>query len=262
MVSKKAFLFPRPTEISLPITVQRIIICSKATLCGSAGWTLTYALFFAKGQEGMVMVKKLGEILKEAGLIDSIQLEAALGRQKVWGGKLGHSLIELGFVNEEELAEAISKYIKIPYVNLFDPPLVRNQTSLLPPDLVRKYEVIPTSLRNNTLFLAMADPFDLETISELQFITSQKISPVLALESEIKDAIRKYYNGEIVDRKPTKKSNAGYLEIIHQRTMSDGQSEQHEKDLRIEALVDLLVEEGVISREKFAKMLLIKKAGA
>ncbi len=32
------------------------------------------------------MVKKLGEILIETGLIDNIQLESALGRQKTWGG--------------------------------------------------------------------------------------------------------------------------------------------------------------------------------
>jgi hypothetical protein len=209
------------------------------------------------------MGKKLGEILIAAGLIDSIQLEAALGRQKTWGGKLGHSLIEMGFVNEEELAEAISKAIRIPYVNLFDPPLVEKQIKLLAPDLVRKYEAVPTSLRNNILYVAMADPFDLDTISELQFITNLKISPVLALESEIKDAIRKYYDGEVVDRKPTKKSNSGNLEIIRPKEMSDSlQNDQHEKELRLEALIDLLIDEGIITRENFAKMLLIKRAGA
>ncbi len=205
------------------------------------------------------MVKKLGEILIAAGLIDDIQLESALSRQKTWGGKLGHCLIELGFINEEELAEAISKSIRIPYVNLFDPPLVEKQIKLLAPHLVKKYEVVPTSLRSNTLFVAMADPFDLDTISELQFITNLKISPVLALESEIKDAIRKYYDGEVVDRKPTKKSTAGNLEIIRPREMSD---DQQEKDVRLEALIDLLIDQGIIKREKFAKMLLMKKAGA
>ncbi|MCK9418080.1 MAG: hypothetical protein M0R70_01725 [Nitrospirae bacterium] len=209
------------------------------------------------------MGKKLGEILIDAGLIDDIQLQSALGRQKTWGGKLGHSLIELGFVNEVDLAETISKYIKIPYVNLFDPPLVEKQIKLLAPNLVKKYEVVPTSLRNSTLFIAMSDPFDLDTITELQFITNLKISPVLALESEIKDAIRKYYDGEIVDRKPTKKSNSGNLEIIRPREMSDTlQNEQHEKDLRLDALIDLLIDEGIISREKFAKMLVFKRAGA
>jgi len=169
----------------------------------------------------------------------------------------------MGFVNEEELAETISKYIRIPYVNLFDPPLVDKQIKLLAPNLVKKYEVVPTSFRNNTLFVAMADPFDLDTISELQFIANLKISPVLALESEIKDAIRKYYDGEVVDRKPTKKSNSGNLEIIRPREMSESlKLEEQEKDLRLEALIDLLIDDGVISRENFAKMLLIKRAGA
>jgi hypothetical protein len=211
----------------------------------------------------MRMAKKLGEILIDSGLIDNIQLEAALGRQKTWGGKLGHTLIEMGFVNEEALAEAISKYIRIPYVNLFDPPLVDKQIKLLAPNLVKKYEVVPTRLRENTLYVAMADPFDLDTISELQFITNLKISPVLALESEIKDAIRKYYDGEVVERNSTKKSNFGNLEIIRPKEMSEGlQLEQQEKDFRLEALIDLLIDEEIISRENFAKWLLIKRAGA
>jgi hypothetical protein len=209
------------------------------------------------------MVKKLGEILIAAGLIDNIQLESALSRQKTWRGKLGHNLIELGFVNEEELAEAISKAIRIPYVNLFDPPLVEKQIRLLAPNLVKKYEVVPTRLRDNILYVAMADPFDLDTITELQFITNLKISPVLSLESEIRDAIRKYYDGEIVDRKPTKKSTDEYLEIIHTKEMADSlQIAEHERKLRLDALIDLLIDEGIISREKFAKMLLLKRSGA
>jgi len=33
--------------------------------------------------------KKVGDLLKEAGLIDDFQLEAALSHQRNWGGKLG-----------------------------------------------------------------------------------------------------------------------------------------------------------------------------
>ncbi len=41
--------------------------------------------------------KKVGEILLENGLIDELQLEAALTRQKQWGGRHGANLFKLGY---------------------------------------------------------------------------------------------------------------------------------------------------------------------
>ncbi len=42
--------------------------------------------------------KKLGDMLKDAGIVDDFQLQTALSHQRSWGGKLGAILIELDFV--------------------------------------------------------------------------------------------------------------------------------------------------------------------
>ena len=57
----------------------------------------------------MAEAKKLGELLKEAGLIDDFQLQSALSHQRAWGGKLGSILIELEFVREEDLTRVIAE---------------------------------------------------------------------------------------------------------------------------------------------------------
>ena len=70
--------------------------------------------------------------------------------------------------------------------------------------------------------LAMSDPLDIEAIDEIRFITGLNIRPSLALESEIKDAIKKYYDGEEVVRKqgqtgayPRPGAAGGKMEAIH-----------------------------------------------
>ena len=149
----------------------------------------------------MAESKKLGELLKEAGLIEDFQLQTALSYQRNWGGKLGAILIELEFVREEDLAKIIADKLRTQYVNLFNPEVPADIVNLIKGDVAKKYNVVPARKEGGTLLVAMADPMDFEAVDALRFIINMKIKPALALESEIKDAIRKYYDGEEVVRK-------------------------------------------------------------
>src|SRR5215211_4763498 len=71
----------------------------------------------------------LGEQLVEAGLIERAQLETALSRQSESGQRLGETLLELGFVAEDELLPFIEFQTGVPAVRLreglLDPMAVR-----------------------------------------------------------------------------------------------------------------------------------------
>ncbi|MFA5073730.1 MAG: hypothetical protein WC539_07530 [Nitrospirota bacterium] len=148
----------------------------------------------------MAEVKKLGVILKEAGLIDEFQLQSALAHQRTWGGKLGSILIEMEMVMEEDMLKVMSNQLRIPHVNLFEPEIPESIVKLIKPEIARKYQIIPVKKEGGALVLAMFDPLDIEAMDEIRFITGMNIRPSLALESEIKDAIRKYYDGVPIDR--------------------------------------------------------------
>src|SRR5512143_1702564 len=49
------------------------------------------------------MAKTLGERLVAEGLVDKKQVEKALMRQRLHGGRLGHNLITLGFIKKDDL---------------------------------------------------------------------------------------------------------------------------------------------------------------
>jgi MshEN domain len=234
----------------------------------------------------MAEMKKLGDMLKEAGLIDDFQLQSALSHQRNWGGKLGHILVELEFVREEDIAQVVSEKLKIPYVNLFEPEIQESIVKLLKPDIAKKYHVMPAGKEKGSLILAMSDPLDIEAIDEIRFITGLSIKPVLSMKAEIKDAISKYYDGEEITRDASKAlfhvrshSGVGKMEIIRgsdlnmprasesdesspilSRDESINRSLQDSK-LRIDALISLLIEKGVFTREDLVSMIYQKKMG-
>ena len=226
----------------------------------------------------MAEKKKLGDFLKEAGLIDDFQLQTALSHQRNWGGKLGSILIELEFVREEELARVIAEKLRIPYVNLFDPEIPAASIMLLKADVAKKYGVVPVRKEGSSIVIAMSDPLDMEAIDDLRFSTGFVVKPAMAMESEIKDAIRKYYDGEEVVRKVNAApfGKTGKMEIIFgsdlmtnsgdvqaATTAQDEVSRQGslEDRLRLDALITLLIEKNIINREDLVKMVYQKKIG-
>ncbi len=234
----------------------------------------------------MAEAKKLGDMLKEAGLIDEFQLETALSYQRNWGGKLGSIIIELEFISEADLARVIAEKLHTPYINLFNPEIPENLIRLIKPEIAKKYHIIPARRDKGILMLAMSDPLDIEAIDEVRFITGLNIKPSLALESEINDAIKKYYDGEEIVRKQRggslynqKNTLGGKMEIIHGSELSmnknaendvkspilskEESTQQSLQDtrMRFEALITLLIEKGLISRDELINMIYQKKMG-
>ena len=60
------------------------------------------------------MEKNLGTRLLENEIITEAQLQKALERQREFGGRLGHNLMALGFINEEELSRFLQPFPKVP----------------------------------------------------------------------------------------------------------------------------------------------------
>ncbi len=231
----------------------------------------------------MAEKKKLGDVLKETGLIDDFQLSSALAHQRNWGGKLGSILVELGFVQEPALAKALADKLRLPYVNLFDPEIPEAITGLIKPEIARKYQVVPVRKEGKSLVLAMADPMDLEAMDSIRFATGSNIKPALAMGSEIEVAIKKYYEHQDVTYKPpaapAKKISTDKMELIPGSDLnmpkapkSDPASPilpteeaerqmQLDNHMRLDALIALLVEKGIISRDELVSMVYQKKMG-
>ncbi|HEY8209719.1 MAG TPA: hypothetical protein VIG99_19665, partial [Myxococcaceae bacterium] len=144
--------------------------------------------------------RRLGELLKDAGLITETQLKTALSEQRKWGGKLGRTLVEMAFVDESSMAAALSRQLQLPLVDLDALKLAGDVVSWLRVDVAERYGVFPLAgdTRQKTLQVATSDPTNFEALQELAFHTGMKIQVSISGATSIDRAIRKYYYGESV----------------------------------------------------------------
>jgi type IV pilus assembly protein PilB len=139
------------------------------------------------------MAGKLGEILLKENLITSDQLKQALEHQKANGGRLGNTLVKLGFMSDDEVTAVLSRQYGVPSINLnyfeVDPGVIK----LIPMETALKFQVLPLSRVGSSLTLAMVDPTNVFAMDDIKFMTGFNIEPVVASETAIADAIRKKY---------------------------------------------------------------------
>ena len=147
--------------------------------------------------------RRLGELLIEATLISEGQLKAALHEQKKWGGRLGRTLVEMGFVTETGMVTVLAAQLQLRTVDLDAAKLNKRVTDTLRLDLAERYGIFPLGVDGNTLFIATSDPTNLEQLQELAFATNKRIQVAVATASSIERAIRKYYFGEEVEATAT-----------------------------------------------------------
>jgi len=141
--------------------------------------------------------EKLGDLLVKAGVIDELQLQAALGHQRRWGHKIGKCLIDLGFLEEADLLKFLGDKFKIKAVDLSKSVITEQTFTVVQEAVARKYGVVPVFIKEGpgakkTVILAMSDPTDLKVVDEIQFLTGYRVEPVLATESAINKVLEHY----------------------------------------------------------------------
>jgi len=139
------------------------------------------------------MSVRLGELLTKANLITQDQLKESLRVQKETGGKLGETLIKLGFVSEEDITECLSQQFGVPSINLQHFEIDAGVIKLISGDVARKYNILPVNKTGATITIAMADPTNVFAMDDIKFMTGYNVEPVVASELGIKAAIDNYY---------------------------------------------------------------------
>lgn len=140
---------------------------------------------------------RLGELLVKEKLITPLQLKKAVEQQRTSGGRLGHELTRLGYIEETELTSFLSKHYGVPSINLSEFDIAPDVLKLLPKEVVTRHQVIPVNRTGNQLIVAMADPSNIYAIDDIKFITKFNVEVVVASEQQIAEAIEKYYTSNV-----------------------------------------------------------------
>ena len=143
---------------------------------------------------------RLGERLVEDGSISADQLSIALTEHKRTGHKLGEILVSMGFVSVETVREMVGSYVGYASMSLKEVVPDPKAISLVSETFAHNYLIMPISLKDNRLQVAMSNPGDILVLDKLKRHLQNpnlQVAPVLVVESEIQTAIDNYYGYEL-----------------------------------------------------------------
>ncbi len=184
--------------------------------------------------------KLVGEALIESGSLTREQLDTALSSQADTGRRLGEVLVEQGAIGAGTLVGALGECMGVPACllrhGLIDPALLQ----LVGAEEAERLVVLPMFLVRGELTVAMGEPQSLPTIDLLAQMTGHKIRPVLSLEANILEYIRKYASGDMdVDAFLTSLSESD-VEVVERESIDDGPSTDLDKMVEGSPIINLV----------------------
>ncbi|MBO1750457.1 Flp pilus assembly complex ATPase component TadA [Actinotalea sp. BY-33] len=190
-------------------------------------------------------MKHLGDILLDQGFVTEGQLMAALDEQAERGESLGRVLVEIGMLSESQLVQALASQVGMDFVELAEYPVDRNAVSLVPGSMCRRYTVLPVSLLDGHLILAMADPGNVLAVDDIRTAAGVPVHPVIATHDDVIQAIDRYCRAddEIDDL-------TSAFESSEPQPLDDlsGLSDHGDDDAPIVRFVNLLVTQAIQDR--------------
>lgn len=137
---------------------------------------------------------RFGEILVEAKVLDESQLGRALEKQKGTGRRLGQVLEEMGVVTERDIAAALARQFGFKTVaNIARATFSKELLGLFDGDTAMNKMLFPLKQEGTSLFLAMVNPLDIETIDNISFKRGMRVVPCVTTPTEIQAAVNRHY---------------------------------------------------------------------
>ena len=142
----------------------------------------------------MIVNKKylIGQELLRREIITQRQLDEAIEYQKEHGVRLGRSLMELGYIKENDLLRVLADQLGIMYVDFDSVEIDNDVLSMVPAELARKYCLFPVKYDNEILTICVDDPLNINMMYDVQTLDI-KIVPAISGIDDIKAAVEKYY---------------------------------------------------------------------
>jgi type IV pilus assembly protein PilB len=147
-------------------------------------------------------MRRIGQILVDLGFINDEQLESLLEEhQNHPGVLLGKFAESQGLLTEEQLAQALAEQWGMQVVHLADIVIGPNVLGLVTETMAQMYRIIPIAFRDGTLTIALCDPQNLSIQDELRTFLGYEIRAVVATERDVLKALDRYYaaSGESVE---------------------------------------------------------------
>ena len=138
--------------------------------------------------------RKLGQILVDLGYLNEDQLWDVLEEQKQSPGEvIGQVAIRMGLVTDAQITDALAEQWGMPVVNLSETTIPPKVLDLVPQTMAEIYKIMPVSVKNDVLTVAMADPQNVAALDDLRNFLGYDVRGAVSNIHEVEDSIQRHY---------------------------------------------------------------------
>ena len=117
--------------------------------------------------------------------------------------------MELGFVTEEQVLEALASRLHLDIVDVAQIPVDLKAVGMIGRELAEKNLLLPVSVKDHNIILVTNDPLNYFALEEVRQQTGCQLKICLSEEAPLKKAVS-YYYAEVNARKAAKQANVGF----------------------------------------------------
>ncbi len=198
------------------------------------------------------MARGIGEILMEMGFVDEAEIEEALQIQQGKGGKLGDILIKLGYVSEPDVLFALAEQTGMEVADLDEEQIDPAVIAMVPKTFAETYRVCPVGSEAGVLVVALADPMNPTVLDDLRFMLNLEIRGAVSTKEAVDRAIERYYGAMEDDSLAKAMEEAGFdpddMEVVDDSGKKSDDLETMSASTPVVKLVNLILLQAIKDR--------------
>ncbi len=195
--------------------------------------------------------KALEQALIGKGIVNKEQVAKARELMaKTPGLTLDRALVELNYTNWDEITQTLGALLNYEIVNLRETRIPVEAIDAIPKTFAQQHGVIPLSVDDTSIVVAITNPYDLYVMDKLRFMLNKDVRCKLAAPDAVDEAIEKYYGVEesTVDNMLQEFTES---DVMAEMTATESQgvaTAGEDEDAPMIRLVQLIITEAVKSR--------------
>ena len=171
---------------------------------------------------------RIGDVLLEFGYVNDNQITDAIAYQKEHVGvRLGGALIALGYITEHQMLEALGRRLNYEVLDVSALSVDVKAVEMIPKVLADKYTMMGYRAEEGNFYLLVNDPLNFYGIEDIRQVVGMDLRIGLCEQTALENAIQYYYS-EVSARKAAKKaaeSNVGNTAAPIEINIGDGDDE-------------------------------------
>jgi len=136
------------------------------------------------------------EQLVEQGFLTGEQMQDIAAEHTENGKPVRNIVVDLGLIEGDALLEVIAGYMGTHVVNLPALDIAPDIIHRVPASVARMYNVVPVSMTDSSVELAVCDIINPQVMDELMFVLTCDVSFVVAREDDVRSCINQFYGDD------------------------------------------------------------------